>query len=173
MKTTLVLAVADNGVIGRDGGLPWRLSSDMKRFKATTMGRPLIMGRKTWESLPRRPLPGRANIVVSRNPRYVAEGADVVTSLDDALRLAAVRGRCAGTPDEACVIGGAQLFAEAIGNADRLDVTHVLAEVEGDVALPPIDPGIWSVVSAKDIPAGEGDEFPTRHCVYERRQNVR
>ena len=88
MKVVLVVAIAENGIIGRDGGLPWRLSTDMKRFKARTMGKPIIMGRKTWESFPRRPLPGRHNIVISRDRGYVVDGADVVGSVDEALALA-------------------------------------------------------------------------------------
>ncbi len=169
LKVTLVFGVAQNGVIGRAGGLPWRLSTDMKRFKATTMGKPVIMGRKTWESLPRQPLPGRRNIVVTRNPGYRAEGADVAASLDEALEIAQ---QDVGEAGEACVIGGAQLYRDALDKADRLDITHVLADVDGDVELPPIDPAIWEAISSEEFPKGERDDYATRYVVYERRKKA-
>src|SRR5690606_17776824 len=107
-KPSIVIhvAMAGNGVIGRDGDMPWRLSTDLKRFKAATMGKPIIMGRKTWESFPRQPLPGRHNIVITRNPDYRAEGADVVRSLQEALALARTRARCMAGIEEICIIGG-------------------------------------------------------------------
>ena len=165
MKVTLVVAVAENGVIGRDGGMPWRLSTDMRRFKATTMGKPLVMGRKTWESFPKRPLPGRHNIIVTRDRAYRAEGADLAASLDEALSLAR-----AGGAAEACVIGGGEIYAVALPLADRLDVTHVLAEIEGDTRFPAIDAAAWRAVSSEDFPPGEKDSHATRHVVYERRR---
>jgi dihydrofolate reductase len=165
MKVTLVVAIAENGVIGRDGGLPWRLSTDMKRFKATTMGKPLVMGRKTWESFPKRPLPGRHNIVITRDRDYRAEGADVAFSFDEALAVAREGGAA-----EACIIGGGQVYEQALPGADRLDVTHVLAAIEGDTRFPAIDPETWYVVSDETYPAGEKDSHPTRHVIYERRQ---
>jgi dihydrofolate reductase len=143
MDIAIYVAIAENGVIGRDGGLPWRLSSDLKRFKADTMSKPIVMGRKTWESFPRKPLPGRQNIVITRDNSYSAEGADVVHSLTEALTLPL---------------------------ADRLHVTHVLASIEGDVHFPPINPANWRLVSEQEIPAGEKDSFATRYAVYERRQ---
>ncbi len=163
MKTTLVVAIAENGVIGRDGGLPWRLSTDMRRFKETTMGKPVVMGRKTWESFPRQPLPGRHNIVITRDRGYSAEGATVVASLDEALAAARRDGA-----DEACIIGGGEIYAQSLPVADRLDVTHVLATIEGDTRFPPISPESWHVVSSEDYPAGEKDTHATRHVVYER-----
>lgn len=163
------VAIAENGVIGREGGLPWRLSSDLRRFKATTMGKPIVMGRKTWESFPRRPLPGRLNIVVTRDPAYRAEGAEVVHSLEDALALARARGRCMVGAEEICVIGGGEIYAQALPLADRLSVTHVKAAIEGDTRFPAIDPAVWAAVSAEDVPAGEKDSHATRHVVYERR----
>lgn len=166
MKVTLVVGIAENGVIGRDGGLPWRLSTDMRRFKATTMGKPVLMGRKTWESLPRRPLPGRRNIVISRDRGYEAAGAEVAPSLEAALALA--RGA-----EEVCVIGGGEIYAQALPFADRLDVTHILADIDGDTRFPPIDPQTWYAVSSADIPAGEADSHATRHVVYERRREER
>jgi len=168
MRVTLVVAIAQNRVIGRDGDLPWRLSTDMKRFKQTTMGCPVVMGRKTWESFPKRPLPGRLNIVITRDATYRAEGAEIVGSLDDALTLARTRARCGAACDDIFVIGGGQVYAQAMRLADRLDVTHVLAEVDGDTHFPPIDPALWHVVSSQDIPAGDRDSHATRYVVYDR-----
>lgn len=169
MSIALVAAVAENGVIGREGGLPWRLSTDMKRFKATTMGKPIVMGRKTWESFPKRPLPGRPNIVVTRNARFRADSADVVRSLDDALVLAGARARCTAGADEVCIIGGGEIYAQAIAMADRLYITHVLARPDGDTRFPPIDPAVWEAVASEDHPAGEKDTHPTRFVTYRRR----
>jgi dihydrofolate reductase len=128
----LVAAVAANGVIGRDGGLVFRHPADAKHFRDTTMGAPVIMGRKTWESLPERfrPLPGRHNIVVSRQPSYRANGADVTTGLEAALALAA------GAP-RVFVIGGAELYAQALPRATGLVITEVQADFQGDVLFPP------------------------------------
>ena len=172
MHIAIYVAIAENGVIGREGGLPWRLSSDLKRFKAQTMGKPIVMGRKTWESFPKRPLPGRLNIVVTRDKTYRAEGAETVSSLDDAISFAKTRARCMAGADEICVIGGGQIYAQALPLADRLHVTHVLAKVDGDTVFPPIDPEIWYLVSAEDCPAGEKDTHATRYAVYERRTAV-
>jgi dihydrofolate reductase len=163
-------AVALNGAIGRDGGLPWRLSTDLRRFKAETMGKPLIVGRKTWESFPRRPLPGRLNIVVTRQRGYRAEGAETALSLEAALALAAVQAP-AGV-DEACIVGGGEIYRQAMPIADCLKLTRVLAEVEADTFFPPIDPGEWRLVSEEEFPAGEKDSHATRHCVYIRREAV-
>lgn len=138
-KTTLTLiaAVARNGVIGRDNRLPWHLPADLKHFKALTTGHAVIMGRKTWESLPEkfRPLPGRQNIVVTRNAGYAAAGTNVVTSLADA--VAAAGG------SEAFVIGGAELYVAALPLADRLQLTEIDADYEGDTWFPPRDPRQW------------------------------
>lgn len=172
MIVAIYVAIAENGVIGREGGLPWRLSTDLKRFKAGTMGKPIIMGRKTWESFPRRPLPGRLNIVVTRDKGYRAEGGETVSSLEDAITLARIRARCMANVDELCVIGGGQIYAQALPLADRLHVTHVLGSVDGDTAFPPIDPAIWRFVSAEHVPAGEKDTHATRYAVYERRTTV-
>jgi dihydrofolate reductase len=169
MDVVLVAAVAENGVIGRDNGLPWRLSTDMRRFKAITMGKPIVAGRKTWESFPRKPLPGRLNIVVSHDPAYRAEGAETVTSLKDALTLADKRSRCVPGADEVCIVGGGEIYRQAIDLADRLHITHVLARPDGDTRFPPIDPAVWKAVSAEDHPAGERDSHPTRYVVYARR----
>jgi len=172
MKIAIYVAIAENGVIGRDGGLPWRLSTDLKRFKSDTMGKPIVMGRKTWESFPRRPLPGRLNIVVTRDKAYRAEGAEVVGSLEDAITLATTRGRCMVDADEICIVGGAEIYRQALPLADRLHVTHVLAKVDGDTVFPEIDPNVWHVASTLDVPAGEKDSHATRYTVYERRADV-
>lgn len=164
MRVRFVVAVAENGVIGRNGGMPWRLSTDLKRFKAITMGKPVIMGRKTWESFPKRPLPGRHNIIVTRDPAYAGEGGSIVASLDAALALARAEGA-----EEAGIIGGGEIYAAAFARADILDVTHILAEIDGDTWFPAIDPAIWRVASSEEIPAGEKDTHSTRHVVYERR----
>ncbi|MDP1611364.1 MAG: dihydrofolate reductase [Sulfuritalea sp.] len=134
---TLIAAVARNGVIGIDNRLPWHLPADLKHFKALTMGHTVIMGRKTWESLPEkfRPLPGRRNIVVTRNAGYHTASATLVTSLPAAL---------AATDDsEAFVIGGAELYAAALPLADRLQLTEIDATFKGDTWFPAIDPGLW------------------------------
>jgi dihydrofolate reductase len=172
MDIAIYVAIAENGVIGREGGLPWRLSSDLKRFKADTMGKPIVMGRKTWESFPRKPLPGRLNIIVTRDPAYRAEGAEVVHSFEDAIALARVRGRCMAGADEICVIGGGEIYRQAMPLADRLHVTHVLAEVDGDTRFPEIDPQVWHAVNSLDVPAGEKDTHATRYTVYERRRDM-
>jgi dihydrofolate reductase len=168
LRIGIHVAIAQNGVIGRAGGLPWRLSTDLKRFKADTMGSPIIMGRKTFESVGR-PLPGRLNIVVTRQKEWHAESVETALSLDDAIRLA--RQSAAEMPEarEICVIGGGEIFGEALPLTDTLHVTHVLAHVDGDTFFPPIDPAVWAETASVDIPAGERDTYPTRHAVYERR----
>lgn len=133
---SLVVAASRNGIIGRGGGLPWHVSSDLKRFKALTMGKPVIMGRKTWESLPRKPLPGRRNIVITRQSGYLAPGADVVTSAEAALALSE-------DAPEVAVIGGGEIYRMFWDKADRLYLTEIDIEVEGDTYLPPVDPGQW------------------------------
>jgi len=171
MDIAIYVAIADNRVIGREGGLPWRLSTDLKRFKADTMGKPIIMGRKTYEGIGR-PLPGRLNIVVTRDKAWRAEGVETAHSLGEAITLAKVRGRCMAGIDEICVVGGGEIYAQALPLADRLHVTHVLASVEGDAHFPPIDPDLWRVASAEDVPAGEKDSHATRYTVYERRRDA-
>jgi dihydrofolate reductase len=135
---SLIVAVSDNGVIGREGGLPWRLPEDLKWFKARTMGKPIIMGRKTWESFPKRPLPGRTNIIVTRQASYVAPDAVVAPSLDAALDLARRE-----NPDEIMIIGGAQLYAQALGLVTRIYLTQVAVTIEGDAFFPAFDRSTW------------------------------
>lgn len=161
-RLSLIAAVADNGCIGSENMLPWRLSVDLRRFKALTLGKPVIMGRRTWESIGR-PLPGRKNIVVTRDDTYVAEGADVVHSLPDALRVAAQ-----AQPEEVFVIGGGQLYAAALDDADRIYLTRVRAEVKGDTFFPAIDPAIWREVASETISADQANEFETYFVILER-----
>ncbi len=167
MDIAIYVAIAENGVIGRDGGLPWRLSTDLKRFKADTMGKPVVMGRKTYEGIGK-PLPGRLNIVVTRDQNWRAEGVEVAHSLEDAIQLAKARARCMAGIGEIAVIGGGEIYRQALPLAGRLNVTHVLAAVEGDARFPPIDPAQWRVVSSHEVPAGEKDSHATRHAVYVR-----
>lgn len=167
IKTTIVVAVSRNGIIGRDGDMPWRLSTDLKRFKALTIGKPVIMGRKTFQSIGK-PLPGRPNIVITRDAGFAAHGVETVHSLAAAVDRAAALAREAGT-DEICVIGGGEIYRQAIATADILHVTHVEAEVSGDTAFPDIDPAVWSADEEFDVPAGEKDTYPTRFVTYRRR----
>ena len=139
MHLALIAALDRNGLIGRDNALPWHLPADLQHFKRTTLGKPIVMGRKTWESLGR-PLPGRHNIVLTRDPGYTAEGATVVTSVDAALAAA-------GDVDEVMVIGGAALYATLLPRADRLYLTRIDAAFEGDAWFPEVDPGDWREVA--------------------------
>lgn len=155
-KLTLVVAVAKNGVIGRDGALPWRLSSDMKHFKAATIGKPVLMGRKTWESLPKKPLPGRQNLVLTRDADFKADGAWVYTDLS--AMLAAARAMAsAGGVEEACVIGGAQLYNAVLMQADRVILTEVNLAPQGDARLD-LDLSQWREISREDVVAGPKDD---------------
>jgi len=138
---SLVLARADNGVIGKNGALPWRLPDDLRRFKQLTLGKPCVMGRRTWESLPKKPLPGRENIVVTRDEHFRAEGAVVVHSLDEAL---------ARDADEICVIGGAEIYAAVLPRAARIHLTQVHGDVEGDTRMPDFDRAVWQETMRED-----------------------
>ena len=164
MIKSLVVAKARNGVIGRDNHLPWRLPADLAYFKRVTMGHPVIMGRRTWESIGK-PLPGRLNIVVSRNRAYSAVGATVVGSLDEAWQAA-------GQAQEACVIGGTSLFAEALPQADRIHLTEVEAEVPGDTWFPEFDRSQWTEREVARQARDERHEYPFRILVLERRRGV-
>jgi dihydrofolate reductase len=165
-KLTLVVAVAKNGVIGRDGALPWRLSSDMKRFKAATIGKPVLMGRKTWQSLPRKPLPGRQNLILTRDANFSAEGAWVYSDL--AAMLAAGRAMAEATGvDEVCVIGGAQLYNAVLPQADRIVLTEVNLEPQGDAHLR-FDLSHWREVSREHVERGEKDDADFLVRVLER-----
>jgi dihydrofolate reductase len=161
-----VVAVARNGVIGRDGRLPWRLSSDLKTFRRLTMGKPLIMGRKTWNSLGR-PLDGRDNIVVTRDHAFAADGALVAHDIAGAVAMARDCAAARGA-DEIMVIGGSHIFAALMNDVRRLYWTDVEAEPEGDVTFPPLDARQWREVSREALPRGPKDEFPATLRVLER-----
>lgn len=156
---SLIVAYSRNRVIGRDNQLPWRLRGDLAHFKRTTLGQPIVMGRKTWESLGR-PLPGRTNIVITRNPDYVAEGAVVVSSLADALAA------CGDVP-HAFVIGGAQIYAEALPGATQLIATEVATEIDGDAFFPALPHNEWDEMTREPQPAEDGLRYD--FVTYQRR----
>lgn len=157
-----------NGVIGRDNDLPWRLKSDLAIFKAATLGKPVIMGRKTWDSLPRKPLPGRMNIVLSRDGSFEPAQAVVCESFLEAVQMAKEQAAEDGA-DEVCVIGGRALFEMALPKAKRLYLTEVQAQVDGDVTFPAFDETAWTEVRREDHPAGPDDDHPFVFRVLERR----
>jgi dihydrofolate reductase len=153
-------------VIGRDNALPWRLSSDLKRFKALTMDKPVVMGRKTYASIGK-PLPGRTNIVVTRDPKFRPDGVVVAASVDTALAAAREDARRRGAR-EIMVIGGTEIFAQTMPLADRLEITHVHARPAGDTFFPPIDSKLWREVARRDHPVGPQDEAGVSFVTYER-----
>lgn len=163
---SLIVAVAENGVIGRDGGLPWHLSSDLKTFRRLTMGRPMIMGRRTFQSIGK-PLDGRDNIVVTRDPFFAHEGVSTAESVGDALTLARVLARTRGA-DEIMVIGGAEIYAGVMSQADRIYLTRVHAAPEGDKYFATPDPALWREVSSEALPQGPKDEYASTLIVFER-----
>jgi len=168
MEIVLIVAVADNGVIGADGAIPWRLKTDLQRLKALTIGKPVVMGRKTFLSL-RRPLPGRTNIVMTRDAGFRASGAIVTTSLEQAQDVAqgdALR----RFVTEIAVIGGAEIYAQWMGQADRLEVTEVHANPEGDTRFAPIDKTVWEEVARTENPAGPDDSVAFSYITYIRRR---
>ena len=158
---SLIVAASENNVIGVQGELPWRLSDDLRRFKAVTMGKPIVMGRKTFESIGK-PLPGRQNIVITRQAEFVADGCDVVTSIEDAVATA-------GDADEIMIIGGSEIYALFLPAADRLYLTRVHAEIDGDAFLPAIGEGDWQLVDSERYPADERNEFDYSFMTYERK----
>lgn len=163
----IVVARAANGVIGRKGDLPWRLKSDLALFKANTLGKPVIMGRKTWDSLPRKPLPGRMNLVLSMDGSFEPEQAVVCESFLEAVQMAREQAQEDGV-DEVCVIGGRALFEMALPKAKRLYLTEVDASPEGDVTFPAFDESAWTEVRREAYPAGEGDDHAFVFRVLER-----
>ena len=167
LSVVLVVAVAENGVIGRNGTLPWRLKSDMAYFRKVTMGKPVVMGRKTWDSLPRKPLPGRTNIVVTRDRAFEAAGALVVTSVDAAL-IAARGDALRRDVEEIAVIGGDQIFAAALPIADRIEFTQVRLRPDGDVYFPAVDRAVWHEASRQEHKAGPEDDADFTILTYRR-----
>ncbi|SMC57484.1 dihydrofolate reductase [Rhizobium sp. RU36D] len=166
-KIILVVAVAENGVIGRDGDMPWKLSTDLKRFKALTMGKPLVMGRKTFASIGERPLPGRPHVIITRDTNYRPEGVEVAHSLEAALTRAKTLANEMGS-DTVCIVGGGEIYRQAMPLADELHVTHVEAVIEGDTHFPQIDKAAFEKVDEIAVTAGEKDSHPTRYAVYRR-----
>jgi dihydrofolate reductase len=168
MEIVLIVAVADNGVIGAGGAIPWRLKSDQQRLKAMTMGKPIVMGRKTFMSFPRGPLPGRTNIVITRDETFRAAGAVVTTSFAEAHAVAradALRRSVA----EIAVIGGADIYARSMDIADRLEITEVHVTPAGDTHFPPVDAGKWQEIARTLHPAGPDDSAAFSYVTYRRR----
>jgi len=168
-RLTFVVAVAENGVIGRDGQLPWRLPSDLKRFRALTLGKPVIMGRKTYASIGK-PLSGRDNIVLSRQPSFRAPGVIVAASLEAAIelgrRLAAHKGA-----EEIAIIGGAEIFRAALPFADRIYLTLVKAAPEGDTRMLSLAPESWQETAREPMPQGPGDQYSADFIVLDRKKS--
>jgi dihydrofolate reductase len=163
----LIAAVADNGVIGDGDGMPWRLSTDLRRFRALTLGKPVVMGRRTFAAIGK-PLAGRTNIVVTRQAGFASAGVTVAHDLDAALDLALDSARAAGVA-EAMVIGGGEVYAQAMARAGRLYVTHVHASPPGTAHFPVIAADSWRLVSSEEFSAGENDTAATTFAVYEPR----
>ncbi len=165
MRISIIVAAAENGVIGRNGYLPWRLSADLRRFKQLTMGHTIIMGRRTWESIGRA-LPGRRTVVVSRNPELQIDVANVelAMSLDQALEAAQARGE-----EEAFIVGGAELYKESLGVADRIYLTRVCATVDGDTYFPEVNWSEWRLIASEEYGANEKNEYAYRFETHDRR----
>jgi len=166
-QIAFIVAVAENGVIGRDGGLPWRLSSDLKLFRRLTMGKPVVMGRATWQSLYKQPLDGRDNIVVSRDANFEAPGAHVAADVNSALEAARVFAQARGV-DEIMVIGGAAIYRSMWDKANRIYWTQVHGAPDGDITLEPLDLGEWREMSREEIVPGPRDTFEATLVVFER-----
>jgi dihydrofolate reductase len=169
MEIVLIVAVADNGVIGANGTIPWRLKSDQQRLKAMTMGKPVVMGRKTFVSL-RRPLPGRTNIVVTRDANFQSPGAVVTGSFADA-RAVAIGDALRRFATEIAVIGGAEIYAQSMEYADRLEITEVHARPEGDTYFAAIDAAVWEEVARVRNPASADDSVDFSYVTYRRRKS--
>ena len=167
VAVAMIAAVAANGVIGRDGGIPWKIPSDMAFFKRTTMGKPIVMGRKQFESVGH-PLPGRTNIVVTRQDGYQPDGVIVIDDLDAAIEHAKTIAETDGV-DEAMIIGGGEIYAQGMRFADRLYISHIDLRPEGEVSFPTIDPGAWTVVEEPEVVPSERDEAVYRIAIYARK----
>ena len=169
MEVVLIVAVAENGVIGATGAIPWRLKSDMQRLKALTVGRPVVMGRKTFASIGR-PLPRRTNIVVTRDANFRSPGAVVTTSFVDA-RAIALGDALRRSATEIAVIGGAEVYAQWMEDADRLEITEVHARPDGDTYFAAIDAALWEEVARVRNPAGPDDSADFSYVTYRRRKS--
>jgi len=165
-ELVLIAAVSENGVIGRDNALPWRLKSDMRHFRALTMGKPLLMGRKTYQSIGK-PLPGRTNIVVTRDPTFAEAGVLVANTLTAALDAASGDAMRRGA-NEIAVIGGANLYGQLISVADRLEITRVHTDIAGDVVFPFVEPAVWREVARVEQAAGPDDDADMTFLTYRR-----
>ena len=166
MKLSLIVAVSRNGVIGLNNQLPWHLPEDLKYFKSVTMGKPIVMGRKTFESIGK-PLPGRDNIVISRQHDYPAQGIKLVSSLSEAISLGERINLINGT-EEVMIIGGAQIYAEALDLADRVYLTRVHRHVEGDAYFPILETAAWHEIAREDVAAKEPNPFDFSYQVLDR-----
>lgn len=169
VKVSMIAGVARNNVIGLEGGMPWRLPSDMAFFKKTTMGKPIVMGRKQYETVGRA-LPGRVNIVVSRQAGFQPEGVIVINDFEAALEHAKEIAAADGV-DEVFIIGGGEIYAMGLPLADRLYITHIDAAPEGDTWFPEFDRTEWHLVEQPEILAGEKDSVPFSVSIYERRES--
>lgn len=167
MKIVQVAAIGENNVIGRDGQLPWHLKSDLKHFRKLTIGKPVVMGRKTYESIGK-PLKDRTNIVLTTDLGLIVPGGVLANSMDAALGFARQDAKRRGV-DEIMIIGGSDVFAATMPKADRLEITHVHASPDGDALFPPIDPTIWREVERKSYPAGPDDDASFDTATYVRR----
>ncbi|MGB1270834.1 MAG: dihydrofolate reductase [Endozoicomonas sp.] len=166
MKLALIAAVADNNAIGINNKMPWYLPGDLRYFKAVTMGKPIIMGRKTFDSL-RKPLPGRTNIVITRAPHWKHEGVNVVHSLDEALTLAEDVALINGN-EEIMVIGGEQIYRQSIDRANRLYLTRVYQSFEGDAFFPDVDPQLWQETSRQDLHSEDDQPLTYSYLILDR-----
>jgi dihydrofolate reductase len=167
VKLAFVVAVARNGVIGRNGGLPWRLPTDMKRFKSLTMGKPMLTGRRTWDSIGR-PLPGRETIVVTRDPNFSVGGVHVAHSIEAGLHVAQEQAARMGA-DTIMIVGGSDIFAALLDRADVIHLTEVDLAPEGDVLFSPLDPAQWREIACDAPPRAANDEANLRFLTYARR----
>lgn len=166
MRLAMIVAQSSNRVIGRDNKLPWYLPGDLKYFKQATMGKPIIMGRKTFESIGK-PLPGRLNIVISRDASFTAQGIKVVMSLPKAIELAESQALIDGV-DEAMIIGGAQIYALALPEVERLYITQVHADIEGDAYFPEFNRSQWTELGREDFSAQGPNPYDYSFIVYQR-----
>ncbi|MCW8833479.1 MAG: type 3 dihydrofolate reductase [Colwellia sp.] len=163
---SMIVATADNNIIGKDNDMPWHLPADLAYFKKVTLGKPIIMGRKTYESIGR-PLPGRRNIVISRDESYQAQGIDTVTSVEQALAMFDGSNGSEAV-DEIMVIGGGAIYQHCLPKADRLYVTHINAKIDGDTQFPQYDDGSWQKVSSEHRHSDEENAYDLDFCVYQR-----